>query len=95
MVKHIVFFKLLHNAPDIQNEIKKQLLSLQKNISNVVAIEVGINFANEERAYDMALLADFETKEDLKAYAAHPYHLEVINYLKSVTIDTKVVDYKY
>lgn len=95
MVKHIVFFKLQNNTEEIKKEIKKQLLGLKEYISILQDIEVGINFSSEERAYDIALITDFKTKDDLNAYATHPAHLEVVKYIKTVAIDTKVVDYLY
>ncbi len=95
MVKHIVFFKLIENSEKNVNEAKEKLLSLKKNIDVLQKIEVGINFANEDRAYDIALLTDFNNKEDLKIYASHPYHLEVINYIKKVAVSSKVVDFQY
>ncbi len=95
MVKHIVFFKLNENNKKNVNEVKNKLLSLKEHIDVLQHIEVGINFADEDRAYDIALLTDFNTKEDLKIYASHAYHLEVINYIKKVALSSKVVDFQY
>ena len=68
---------------------------MQGNIAELKHIEVGINFTKEERAYDLSLLSDFESKEDLQSYAINPLHVEVVNYLKSKNTITKVVDYEY
>ncbi len=95
MVRHIVFFKLKDNSESIKQEVKKQLLSLKDSINILQSVEVGFNFSKEERAYDIALITDFNSKEDLTTYATHPAHLEVIKYIKTVAIDTKVVDYQY
>ncbi len=95
MVKHIVFFKLKENSQEKKEEVKSKLLSLKGKVEVLKNIEVGLNFADEARAYDIALLTDFENEEDLKSYAIDPYHLEIVEYIKSVTVSSKVVDFKY
>lgn len=95
MVKHIVFFKLKDKTPELAEELRKRLLSLQEAIPFIREIEVGINFKESDRAYDVALITVFDSEEDLQRYATHPYHLEVIKYIKTITSDTKVVDFKY
>ena len=95
MVKHIVFFKLKEKDTEVEKELYKKLLSLKNHIELLKEIEVGINFKESERAYDLALITVFENTEDLAAYATHPYHLEVLKYIKTVVSDTKVVDFKY
>jgi len=95
MVKHIVFFKLEDNSTKHCEVVKTKLLTMKNNIEVLKNIEVGINFADEERAYDLALLTDFESEKDLIIYAKHPFHQDIITYMKSVSISSKVVDYKY
>ncbi len=95
MVKHIVFFKLKNNNPENAEALTEKLLTLKNEIDLIKNIEVGINFKESERAYDVALVTDFDHEEDLSAYATHPYHLKVIDYIKGVVSDTKVVDFKY
>ncbi len=56
-------------------------------------IEVGINFSKEERAYDIVLITEFDSKEDLKAYASHPFHQKIISYMKTTAKSSKVVDF--
>ena len=46
-----------------------------------------------ERAMDLSLISTFETKEGLMEYATHPAHLEVVDFIKEVTVASKVVDY--
>ncbi len=95
MVKHIVFFKLNENSQKTRELVKNRLLALKEKIDVLKDIEVGLNFADEERSYDIALITVFETKEDLKIYANHPEHLEVVKFIKKVTISSKVVDFTY
>jgi hypothetical protein len=93
MIKHIVFFKLNDNSEKNKKLVKDKLLTLKDNIKVLKHIEVGINFAKEDRAYDLALITEFESKEDLDAYALDQFHQNVIKFIKTVANDTKVVDF--
>jgi len=92
MVRHIVFFKL--NDKNDAKEVKKRLLSLKEHIEYIEDLEVGINFSDEDRAYDLALIVDLKDKEDLQRYAKDDFHQEVIKYIKTKANKTKVVDYE-
>ncbi|MCH9813703.1 MAG: Dabb family protein [Epsilonproteobacteria bacterium] len=95
MVKHIVFIKLENNSEENKTEVQERLLTMKDAIGVLQKIEVGLNFANEDRAYDIALLTDFDSKKDLGIYATHPYHMEIVSYLKTVALSSKVVDFQY
>jgi hypothetical protein len=95
MVKHIVFMKLKDNSDQNKHIVKEKIMSMKGKIDVLKHIEVGLNFSPEERAYDLALVTEFDSKEDLKTYATHPEHMLVIAYLKSTVTVTKVVDYEY
>lgn len=95
MIKHIVFFKLEDNSEANKETVKARIIGMKGKIDVLKHIEVGVNFSPEERAFDLALVTDFETKEDLQAYAIHPLHVEVVTFLKSINTVTKVVDYVY
>ena len=95
MIKHIVFLQLEDNSDEHKKYVQEQLMSMKGKIEVLKHIEVGINFSSEERAYDLALITDFETKEDLQSYAVNPLHVEIIKYLKSKNTVTKIVDYEY
>jgi hypothetical protein len=74
-------------------EVVKRLNSLVELIPSLKSMEVGVNFTDSERAFDLSLYSTFDTKEDLGAYAIHPEHLKVVELIKSVTLESKVVDY--
>lgn len=95
MIKHIVFFKLEDNSQANKEAVKARIMGMKGKIDVLKHIEVGVNFSPEERAFDLVLVTDFETKEDLNAYAIHPLHVEVVTFLKSINTITKVVDYVY
>ena len=95
MVRHIVFLKLEDNSFANKKVVQERLMSMQGKIDVLKHLEVGINFSPEERAFDLALVSDFDNKEGLNAYAINPLHLEVISFLKSIHTVTKVVDYEF
>lgn len=94
MVKHIVFFKLSEDGEAQKDEIISKLKNLKNDIDFIRALEVGDNFADEERAYDLALTVIVDSKDDLDSYAAHEKHIPVVEFLKSHGTQTKVVDYE-
>ena len=94
MIKHIVFLKLSDEGKKHQDEIIVKLNNLKDDIEFIRALEVGVNFAQEDRAYDVALTVLVDNKDDLKAYATHEKHIPVIGFLKSLNTISKVVDYE-
>ncbi len=94
MIRHIVFLKIPNCDDELKQKIKQEILSLRESISVLKNMEVGLNFSPEERAYDIALIADFESKDDLNIYATNPTHLKLIQKLKELNTLSKVVDYE-
>lgn len=100
MIKHIVFFRLLDYAEErtkLQNAqiIKSGLEALKNKIPNLVSCEVGINIPNAPKTdFDICLQCEFHTWEDLNAYAVHPEHLKVVEYITKVKSARSAVDYE-
>lgn len=94
MIVHIVMFKFKEENKAINiARVQAKLNRLEDLIPELKSMEVGINFTESERAFDLSLYSTFESEEDLKAYAVHPEHLKVVEVIKSVTLESKVVDY--
>ncbi|MGP1560839.1 MAG: Dabb family protein [Helicobacteraceae bacterium] len=93
MIKHIVFLKL--REPGSALDLKKAIEGLRGQIPGLMAIKAGINFSPEDRACDLALIADLHTRADLSVYATHPAHVAVLDKIKKVAEYSKVVDYEY
>jgi hypothetical protein len=74
-------------------EVTKRLKSLVELIPTLKSMEVGINFTESDRAFDLSLYSTFDTKEDLQTYAVHEEHLKAVELIKAVTSESKVVDY--
>jgi len=94
MIVHIVMFKFKEENFDKNiKEVTQRLNSLVSLIPELKCLEVGVDFSRSERAFDLSLYSTFSSKDDLKAYAVHPEHLKVVELIKSVTLESKVVDY--
>lgn len=94
MVVHIVMFKFKEENKDLNiQEVKNRLNALVDLIPELKCLEVGIDFSHSQRSFDLSLYSSFSSKEDLNAYATHPEHLKVVELIKSVTLESKVVDY--
>ncbi len=94
MIVHIVMFKFKdENKALNMAKVQKKLHDLEESIDVLRSMEVGINFNESERAMDMSLYSTFESVRDLKTYQEHPEHQKVVELIKKVTVESKVVDY--
>ncbi len=94
MIVHIVLFQFKEEHKKANMIQAKQMLeNLMGAVPSLRSIDVGMNFSEEERAMDLSIITAFESKEDLEAYAVHPEHLKVVDFIKSVVAYSKVVDY--
>ena len=95
MIVHIVMFDF-KEEDKYENilKVKEMLEALPSKIDELLEMEIGVDFSRSERACDMSLYSTFKTQEDLKVYATHPAHLEVLTFIKEVVEKTRVVDYE-
>jgi hypothetical protein len=74
--------------------MKRRLESLQGAVPSLQRIEVGMDQSGKPAAMDMVLYSEFSSAEDLAAYAGHPEHLKVVEFVKPLVCDRAVVDYE-
>ena len=94
MVKHIVMFKLAEKNQESLSQAMKALNSLRGNIETLKSLELGTDFLNSERSYDIVLTAFFDDREGLKTYANHKNHIPVVDKMRSLCSSSIVVDYE-
>jgi len=94
MIVHIVLFQFKdeHKKANII-QAKQMLDNLMGAVPTLKSMDVGLNFSQEDRAMDLSIITTFESEEGLKAYAIHPEHLRVVEFIKTVVEYSKVVDY--
>ncbi|WP_321480830.1 Dabb family protein [uncultured Bacteroides sp.] len=98
MVKHIVLFKLKDNISleeklTVMKQFKKAIENLPSEISFIRKIEVGFN-VNSSEVWDIVLNSEFDSLDDVKAYAIHPAHLAAGKILAGVKENRACVDYE-
>ncbi|MEQ9091673.1 MAG: Dabb family protein [Balneola sp.] len=100
MIKHIVMWKLKEVAEGktkLENAgIMKELLEgLPAKIEELDSAEVGINILNgvDEAICDVVLTTVCKDEAALKVYADHSEHQKVVQFIKKVVRERRVVDY--
>ena len=94
MVKHIVMFKLTEKTYQNMELATNSLRSLENKIETLKFIEIGTDFLESDRSYDIVLTAHFENQEGLKTYSSHENHLPVVKIMRSLCSSSVVVDYE-
>jgi hypothetical protein len=96
MLKHIVMFRLSTENSVINKQILKDKLDQLKNkIPEIRSIETGLNISTRPSAYDLVLITEFDTEQDLEAYRIHPDHQDIVRLIKENAIETHVVDFDF
>ncbi|WP_300368150.1 Dabb family protein [Hydrogenimonas sp.] len=95
MVVHIVMFRFKEeNKAENIERVKGMLEALPEKIETLRSMEVGVDFLHSERSMDLVLTSTFDNREGLDAYRVHSAHVEVVNLIKEVTVESRVVDYE-
>ena len=99
MVVHIVFWRLHEQAngrtkQENAAEMKRRFEALRGMMPGMLRLDCGIDFAGTEQSSDVALYTEFESREALDAYQAHPAHKEVAAFIADVRSERRVVDYE-
>ena len=97
MVKHIVLFKLKNEVPVAEKQavalkFKAAIEALPLVIPFIKHVEVGINI-NPDEQWNIALYSEFNTMDEVKAYASHPAHVAAAKLLADVKESSACVDY--
>ena len=99
MVRHIVLFQLKKMVADseklaVMNQFKAAIEALPAHIDVMRKIEVQFNI-NPAEAYDIALVSEFDSLEDVNFYAKHPLHVAAGKILADVKENRACVDYQF
>ncbi|MDO7906049.1 Dabb family protein [Paenibacillus sp. JX-17] len=95
MIKHIVLFKLKDSSPESVNVTAAVLRNMDGKIPFLRSLEIGIDVIRSERSYDISLIAEVDSLDDLKAYQVHPAHQAVIQHINEVKEVSIAVDYEF
>ena len=91
MIRHVVMWKFKEENKKANMEHAREILfALKPVIKELRRMEIGFDFSKTDMSYDMMLLTEFDSVEDMKTYAVHPVHLKVSGFIRSV-IESRVV----
>ena len=95
MVVHIVMFRFKEENKEANvAKVKAMLDALPEKIPTLKSMETGIDFSRSERSMDLVLTSTFDDRDGLETYRVHPAHQEVVDLIKEITIESRVVDYE-
>jgi hypothetical protein len=69
-----------------------RLRSLSGRIPTLKSLKVGRDSNRGPAAYDVVLMTEHDDRAALRAYAEHPVHMELLEWLKPRWTDRAVVD---
>ena len=93
MIRHVVMWKFKEeNKKENMLHAREILFALQPVIPELRRMEIGFDISDTEMSYDMMLLTEFNSVEDMKTYAVHPEHLKVSGFIRSVILQRVVLD---
>jgi len=91
---HIILFKAENLPPEVDTELMRQLGSLAK-VPGVLDFALGKNVSDRSRGFDYCMRITFADQAAHEAYQAHPRHLEVVKYNRTVTTEHICVDFPW
>ena len=95
MIMHVVMWKFKEeNKKENMNTFKKLLMELPPIIKEVKHMEVGKEINVGQGNYDLVLISEFKSMEDLQKYKEHPDHQQVSEFCTTIRIDRVCVDYE-
>lgn len=97
MIRHVVMWRFKDLGEGKTKEenldiVKDKLLALIPIIPELKKMEIGKDVAHTDASYDLILITEFESLDDLHTYAVHPEHVKVVNYVKNVVESRVVLD---
>ena len=99
MVRHIVLFQLKNQLSTNEKhelfvKFKTAIEALPQTIDLIRHIEVGCNI-NSNESWDICLVSEFDSLEDVRQYAVHPNHIAAAGIIKPHLSGRSCVDYNF
>lgn len=100
MIRHIVMFKFKEEAEGRTKAenlaiTKAMLEALPEKIEWIRSSTVKTNSPDADQTnYDLCLISDFDSFEDLNSYIVHPDHKAVGAFMRPVRLDRSCVDFE-
>jgi hypothetical protein len=76
------------------SEVLKRLNELPIKINLIRKFEAGVDVRKLEWSYDISIVMDFNSMDDLDAYTIHPAHKEFVAFNKNISEHKVCIDYE-
>lgn len=96
MIQHIVMHRLKSDvSTEMRQTLKAQAEQLAEKIPEIHSLAVRMNSpeANPQN-YDIALIAEFLSMEDLETYRVHPAHVAYGNLIRPLRESRACIDFE-
>lgn len=97
-IRHVVSWKLAASDPAVRAEQAAEVARLLNALDTVVpqlrSISAGANVAYPDANWDVTLVADFDSIDDLEQYQVHPAHEAAAAYIRTVVASRVAVDFE-
>lgn len=85
MIRHVVSWRL-KGADEAAKaiaaaEVRAMLETLPAVIPEIKSFQIGDNVAYKDKNFDLVLIADYDSLEDLEAYQVHPVHQQAVAFI--------------
>ena len=95
MIRHVVMWKFKEfsegkSKAENMEIVRDRLYALVPVISEIKRMEIGFDVSRTDASMDLILLTEFDTVDALRAYAVHPEHLKVADFVRRV-VESRVV----
>jgi Stress responsive A/B Barrel Domain len=95
VIRHVVMFKL---KPGVSAAQRDEWLEISRRLHGEVELvrsySIGADLLHLPRSYDVAVVADFDSLDDVRAYAEHPSHLPAVELSRSLSEHIVSVDFE-
>ena len=95
MYRHIVFFRIKPECRDQIPALAEEIRGMADRIEGMTFIQAGEDFLHSGRSYDLALVADFQTRAAFDAYPDHPVHVPVKQKLVAASEGSAACDFEF
>jgi DNA-binding Lrp family transcriptional regulator len=82
MITNNLMIKLKDSSPSRITEAREVLLAMRENIELIRELKVETDIRSG--SYDLMLIVQYDSMEDMEDYLVHPYHVQVSGYIAGV-----------
>jgi len=95
VIRHVLLFKYRAEVTeDERNHWIDSMRRLADEIPVIRSLSIGPDVAHTQRSYDVALVVDFASLEDLHTYQRHPAHVAAAAVSRALAEHAASVDFE-